>query len=126
MNQNNLPCGLANVTKRLWKADKKHISRTNDVGFHYETYGEISPSRTLPYAQFDFAVSDGYSLEKIHTASLVPGEMGWSQHKSPPYHGVTSRSHLPNDAVCILIYILATRLFNGHILYVEHVESMLF
>ena len=40
------------------------FSRAHAVGFHYETYGEISPSRPLPYAlhlsttQLYFAVSD--------------------------------------------------------------------
>ena len=49
-------------------------SRTHAVGFHYETYGEISPSRTRSFRfadQFDFAVSVGYSYEKMHTTSLV-------------------------------------------------------
>ena len=50
-------------------------SRTLAAGFHYETYGEISLSRTLSYAirftdQFDFTVSDKYSYKKINTASL--------------------------------------------------------
>ena len=45
-------------------------SCTHAVGFHYETYGEISPSRTIPYtAQFDFAILERYLYEKMHTAS---------------------------------------------------------
>ena len=54
-------------------------SRTHTVGFHYETYGEISPSRTLSYAfsaQLNFSVSDRYSYEKIHTASLLVRQDG--------------------------------------------------
>ena len=46
------------------------VSRTHAVGFHYETYGEIALSPIRFNAQFDFAVSDRYSYEKIHTASL--------------------------------------------------------
>ena len=48
-------------------------SCSHAVGFHYETYGEITSSRTLApmmirlnTAQFDFAFSDRSSYEKIH------------------------------------------------------------
>ena len=54
-------------------------SRTQAVGFHYEMYGEISPSLPISSAlshfrfaaQFDIDISNRYSYEKIHIASLV-------------------------------------------------------
>ena len=37
--------------ERRWRRSRTHLdrSRTHADGFHYETYGEISPSRTLFY-----------------------------------------------------------------------------
>ena len=57
-------------------------SRTRAVGFHYETYGKISPSRSL--SLFDFAVSDRCSYEKIHTASL--GTARWADLGTRHHH----------------------------------------
>ena len=64
-----------------------HYSRTritHPVGSHYDilvrsAYLELSPIFT---AQFDFAVSDIYSYEKI--LRLWYDEMGCSQYSSPP------------------------------------------
>ena len=51
------------------------ISRTHAAGFHYK-----SPSRTLSLTLHctDFAVSDRYLYEKVHTASL--GTARWADH----------------------------------------------
>ena len=56
------------------------VYRPHSVGFHYETYmyGEISLTLS-PFrftAQFNFAVSDRYSYEKMHTASLSTARLG--------------------------------------------------
>ena len=62
-------------------------SLTHAVGFDYETYCEIIPSRTLSpkcfTAQYDFAVSNSCSYEKKHAASL--GTAGWA-HLSTRHH----------------------------------------
>ena len=82
--------------------DEKCYYCTDAVGFHYETYGEISPSRTLSIhftAKFDVAVSDKYSYEKIYTASS--GTAIWADLSTVVTCAEMSPSCLPNDAVCI-------------------------
>ena len=55
-------------------------SRTHDDGFHYEAYGEISPSCTLSYrstAKFNFVVSGIHVLVRENAYCIV-GTAGWA------------------------------------------------
>ena len=60
-------------------------SLTHASGFHYETYGEISPSRTLSYASLlslilPFQI---YIRQRKYILHRWYGDMGSSQHSSP-------------------------------------------
>ena len=82
------------------------------VGIHYGTY--LTLSRIRFTAKFDFAVSDRYSYEKMHTASLVRRDgiiSALVTTSSPRLKAVVtcaeiSPSRLPNDALGIYVHIL--------------------
>ena len=77
----------SNWCQQFWNVTD---SRTQAVGFHYETYCEIVLSPERFAVQFDLEVLNRYSYEKMHTASL--GTARWAH--------LSTRRHIKPSPKC--------------------------
>ena len=68
------------VLYQLIECDNK-LSRTHPADFHHKTYGEISQSSSSLISLMLMFQTDTYCI-------VWYGDMGWSQHMSPPHQAL--------------------------------------